>query len=517
MPFSRLYPEILLVNANVVTMSSYRPRANLVAVSGNRIVWVGERETLGRSDWNGTTIIDCQGNTLIPGFIDAHCHLMSYASSFLGVDCSPNKVRSIIDIQHRLGEEAQHIPNGKWIRGHGYDEFWLSEKRHPSRQELDAAAPNNPVKLSHRSGHGCVLNSFALSLAEISSNTVEPLEGYIERDQHTGEPTGLLLEMERFLDGIVPLHSESDFKRGISYASERLVSLGITSLQDATHSNSVERWNVLNRLKHEGHLTPRVTMMMGYRYLDDFLNEGLSIDSGTDHINLGPVKIMLTRTTGDFHPSMDDIRRIVFKARNAGFQIAIHTVEAEAVEAAIDVLVSNRRQFHQSNRDRLEHCSECSTAVLNRLQSSGLMVVTQPGFLYYNGKRYLSSVSEDRHSWLYRLRSLIDIGITTAASSDAPVIEPNPLMGIYAAVTRRSESGELVGSSEAISTFEAINMYTMGGAYVARQEADKGSIEEGKLADLVLLDNDPISIHPDQLPGIKVIMTMIGGQVAWSA
>ncbi|MCH8109584.1 MAG: amidohydrolase family protein, partial [Chloroflexi bacterium] len=256
-------------------------------------------------------------------------------------------------------------------------------------------------------------------------------------------------------------------------------------------------------------------MMAGFGHLDGFLERGLTFGSGDDDLNLGAVKIMLTMTTGAMRPPIDELQAIVLRAHDAGFQVAVHAVEAEAVEAAVDALIKAQSQSPRAYRDRIEHCSECPPEVLRKLEGAGILVVTQPGFLYYSGKRYLSEVPEDAQAWLYRLRSLLDAGVKLAASSDAPVIEPDPLIGIYAAVSRRAVSGETIGGSEGISALEALKMYTLGGAYASFQEADKGSIEVGKLADLTLLDQDLTSVETEQIPQTRVTMTIIGGRVVW--
>ena len=207
---------------------------------------------------------------------------------------------------------------------------------------------------------------------------------------------------------------------------------------------------------------------------------------------------------------------MVGNAHDAGFPVAIHAVEAEAVDAAVSALTDDpARSF--GARDRIEHCSECPPALLDRLAGSGAAVVTQPGFLYYSGRRYLSEVARDMQPWLYRIRSFLKSGLNPAASSDAPVVDPDPLVGMYAAVTRRADTGESVIASEGISALEALCMYTLNGARALSQDAQKGSIEEGKLADLALLDQDPTSTEPDRMRHIEVTMTLIGGRIVYQA
>ena len=515
-------PDLLLFNANAITFDPRLPTAELVAVQGDRISWVGsnaDRHALASSD---ARVIDCEGQTLLPGFIDSHCHVIAYAASLVSVDCSPSAVRSIADIQRSLRERAGKTRTGQWIRGTGYDEFSLVERRHPSREDLDDAVPDHPVKLNHRSGHACVLNSAALTRAGISSETPDPAGGVVERDWDTGRPTGLLMEMDSYLDRVVPSLTRDELNRGVRLANRRLVSVGITSVQDATHSNTTERWDLFKEIKDNGNLQPRVTMMAGADHLDQFLGRGLRFGSGDGRLNLGAAKVMLTATGGVLHPPPDELRHTVLRARQAGFQVAIHAVEAEAVEAAVDALLEARASLdgetpHVGTRDRIEHCSECPPEALARLARAVSVVVTQPGFLYYSGQRYLSEVDQELRQWLYRVRSFADTDLMPAFGSDAPVIDPNPLVGVYAAVSRRSSGGATVGQGEEISSTDALRMYTLGGAYAAFQEGEKGSLEKGKLADLVLLDQDPTRVETARLLDVHATMTVIGGQVVWQA
>ena len=515
-------PDLILLNARVVTLNDRQPRAEAVAVRGERIMAVGSAQELGDLSRPNTKVIDCQGQILVPGFIDAHCHIMAFAASMLDVDCSPSAASSIQEIKRAVKKRALDVPRGEWIRGRGYDEFSFEAKRHPSRWDLDEAAPDHPVRLDHRSGHACVLNSKALSLVGIAMDTPDPKGGFIERDSESGAPTGLLLEMDEHLEGRLPPLSQEAMRRGVHSANQRLVSLGVTSVQDATPSNSVERWDAFGRLKADGTLWPRVTMMVGSRYLEEFLDRGLRFRSGDADLNLGAVKVMLTTTTGSLHPSRGELADLTRMARESGFQVAIHAVEAEAVDAAADALISARGTDNESAptseiRDRIEHCSECPPDTLDKLAGSGIAVVTQPGFLYYSGQRYLDEVPERIQPWLYRINSFATAGLTPAASSDAPVIDPDPMIGIYAAVTRRAKSGDLIGPSEGVSACQALRQYTLNGAYAAFQESDKGSVEVGKLADLALLDADPTVVEAEQIRRIRVTMTIIGGQIVWQA
>jgi predicted amidohydrolase YtcJ len=483
---------------------------------GNRIAWVGPERDLAGLSPRRTKVIDCRGGTVVPGLIDAHCHVLAYASSLLAVDCGPNALGSISDIKTAIRGRARSTPPGGWVRGSGYDDFSLVEKRHPTRWDLDEAAPGHPVKLNHLSGHACVLNTAALSIAGISIETADPTPGVIDRDPRTGEPTGLLLDMNEYLQDRVPRLGDAELDQGLRLANRRLVSRGITSVQDAGAFNSVEEWDRFVRLKSEGRLEPRVTMMAGARRLDGFLDRGMGFGWGDDHLSLGAAKVMLTATSGRLSPDRDELRHIVAEARRHGFQVAVHAVEAEAVEVAIEAQsLDIGPATDEVRRDRIEHCSECPPELLAKLADSGLIVVTQPGFIFESGRRYLSEVDGATLPWLYRAGSLVEAGVTMAAGSDAPVADPDPFAGMYAAVTRRARTGEPVGVEERVGAETALRMHTSGGAYAAFQETDRGTIEAGKLADLAVLDRDPTAAEPTEMPETGVMMTVIGGRVVW--
>ena len=517
--------DLVLFNARVHTLEEGRLAAQAVAVRGDRIAWVGSDRELESLDTGRARLVNCDGQALVPGFVDAHCHLMAYASSLLAVNCAPPAVSSIADMKAAVRERAAQRPRGEWIRAAGYSEFDLAEGRHPDRHDLDDAAPHHPVKLSHRSGHATVLNSLALERVGIRTDTADPVDGAIERDWATGEPTGLLLEMDSYLESRVPSLSEDEMSKGMEMANRRLVSTGVTAVQDATPTNSSDRWEALRRWKRRGVLAPRVTMMAGTDYLDGLLALGLVFGSTDGELRLGPVKIMATTTTGELRPTYEELRCRVRAAHEAGFPVAVHAVDAEAVDAAILAirqgrmestrLVSERDRACPEFRDRIEHCSECSPETLARLGESKIVIVTQPGFVYDQGGRYLSEVDPAVRPWLYRAGSLSRAGVVTAASSDAPVIDPNPFVGIYAAVTRRARGGRVVGASEAVSADVALRMYTLNGAYAGGAERETGSIKVGKRADLALLDRDPISIEPECILRTKVTLTLIGGRVVW--
>jgi predicted amidohydrolase YtcJ len=511
--------DLILKNANVITMDPVCPAAELVAIKGNRILLVATSEGLEQVRGARSKIIDCHGKTVVPGFNDAHCHIFSFIRKLGSLDLSPSSVRSIADIKVAIRRQVQSLPPGNWLTGDGYNEFYLAEKRHPNRRDLDEVAPHHPVVLAHRSLHACVLNSLALSLAGITRETPEPPGALIERELETGEPSGLLFEMLGYIrERVVPPLSEEELAEGMALANQHYLSMGITSVQEASATNDLARWQTLQQLKAGGKLKSRVFMMFGIDALNQFQEAGLAFGSGDSQLRLGGVKLMLNETTGQLPLSSPELNQQALDAHRAGFQLAIHCIEPSTVEAAIAALeyISGRSSL-AGRRHRLEHCSECPPRLLKRLSRLKAVVVTQPPFIYYSGERYLATLSPTELRWLYRLKSFLDDGLVVAASSDSPVVPDNPMVGIYGAVTRRAESGQPVLTRECISAQQALAMYTVNAAYASFEEGIKGVIAPGKRADIVVLSDDPLKSPLERLKDIRVEMTIIDGKVEWEA
>ena len=336
----------------------------------------------------------------------------------------------------------------------------------------------------------------------------------MERDLETGEPNGLLFEMNTFVDRMIPPLTDDELERSVTLANEAFLANGITSLQDASWNNSASRWQLLRRLKERSDLLPRVSMMIGA----DALEGSRSFDqSGSaDHLRLGPVKVIIHTVTGSLNPPQELLNQLALNVHSMGLQLAFHVDEVETLNAAITALEYALSKAPRPNhRHRLEHCSVCPPHLLRRLKETGAMVVTQPSFIYYSGERYLATIPPGDFEWLYAIGSLRASGIRVAASSDAPVVHFNPLVGIYASVTRKAEAGQTVLPHEGISAMEALQSYTIDAAYATFEEQIKGSISQNKLADLVVLSEDPLTVPPDQIREIKVIATILDGKVVW--
>ena len=516
--------DLLLVNARVLTLDPNRPTATAVAIRGSAIAAVGGRSLADEWRRNGADVIDCQGLTLIPGLIDSHCHILAQAAAMQGLDCGPGSVSTISELTQAIRQRAAETPAGDWIRGYGYDATALAEDRHPTRWDLDTAAPDHPVRLNHRSGHASVLNSIGLELAGIHAETPDPPDGIIDRDPATGQPTGLLLEMSGYLrERLGRTSSDAGIEEGSARLSADLLRYGVTSVQDAGPGNGLSQWRTFHQLREKGTIGFRTTMMAGFPRLQDLAANGLQWGAGDDWIRLGHVKIMLTLTTGRLYPPPETLQEMVGKSHALGFPVAVHAVEQEAVAETAGVLSDARPVSGDgiTPPDRIEHCSECPGDVLELVRESGAMVVTQPSFIYWNGNRYLEQVRTGLLPHLYPIAPLNRVSVPVAFGSDAPVVDPNPWPGIYSAVTRRTREGrnlpawDCTGTNgQGVAVLEALRMYTSAGAASEGSTHRKGTISPGKLADLALLDADPTAVDYVRLKDIRSVLTIVGGCIA---
>jgi predicted amidohydrolase YtcJ len=541
--------DLILYNANVLTMDPLYPKAEGVLIKNGKILSATTNDALKKWDRMKATAIDCKGKTVLPGFIDPHCHIHALAESHITLNLEPHHdVRSISDIQTKIKDYFQKLPSGAWIRGRGYNEFYLAEKRHPNRWDLDQVTSEHPIKLTHRTGHAHVLNSLALQMVGISIETPDPPDGLIDRDVNTGEPTGLLFRMGDFLSRKIPPFENHQLNQGMKIANDELLSMGITSIQDASSHNGIEQWKMFRHWKEKGFLRPRVVMMLGadpVRNLIGTLNSSATIikpnraaeqrsvisngasqfyeyqrEFGTQidksQLRLGGVKIILDETTGRLRPVQSELNEMVLKIHHSGFQACLHAVGEKTVEAACSAIEYALKKLPKlDHRHRIEHCSVCPPSLAKRLAGCGITVVTQPSFTYYSGDRYLRTVPAEELKHLYPIGTLLKSGVKVAGSSDCPIAPANPLVGIYAATSRMTETGERILSEEKVRPEEALRMYGETAARAIFDEKVIGSISPGKLADLVVLNEDPTKVPVDEIKNIKVEMTILNGEIVW--
>ena len=530
--------SLILANARVLTLDPLNPRADAVAIAGEQIAAVGSSAQVSSLRGPETEIIDCKGLPLIPGLNDAHTHVLATAASLSALDCRSPDIDSVRKLLAAIRARAALLAAGQWIRGFGLEPGELREGRYPTLEELDSAAPEHPVRLEHSSGHACLLNSSALRAAGIGAGTSDPADGVIERDEN-GIPTGLLLEMGAYLrERLGRTRSPEEIAAAVAHLSKTLLSYGITSVQDAGPDNGIGQWETFQSLTSTQVFKPRVTMMAGVGKLHEMAEAGLGWSSGDDRLRIGHAKLMLTCTTGQLMPARQDLIELAVRARKLGFPIAIHAIEQEAVDEAIQVVTlenfaadgspgnSASRPVKFPVTDRIEHCAECPPHLMKKLARSGAMVVTQPGFIYWRGDGYLKRVQPELLPHLYPFGGMVELNVPVAFGSDSPVIDSNPWPGIYAAVTGRTRagrrfprSGEGLNPSDersgGLTLAQALSAHTVAGAKAEGMAHRKGMIRTGMLADLALLDTPLEESGSREIPGVKSRLTIVGGRTVW--
>jgi predicted amidohydrolase YtcJ len=508
--------DLILHNANILTLDPKLPAAKMVAVKKGIIIGIGEDNEISSFKASSTKMIDGHGLPVIPGFNDSHCHPISFAMSLVYVDCSPEKVNNIEDIVQKIRHCGESTPEGEWIRAAGYNELQLTEKRHPTFRDLDRAAPANPTILIKDTGKTCVLNSLALKIIGISVETPNPKAGFIERDPKSRIPTGVLSGLIDEMRMKLPPVTQSELRQGIKLADQFYLENGITSIQDVTWSNSLRHWDYYQELKREGRFSPRVAVMAGSDNVDEFKKHGLSTGSGNSMLKLSSAKIALDESTGCEHPPQAELNRHALRAHRAGFQIALHVSDVQALLTALETLrYVTDNDPAPVKRPRLEHCSACPPDLMPELKSLNVTVVTQPFFLYTMGEQFLKEVETRQLNWLFPLKTLIRNSVKTAISSDSPLLPACPFKGIYTAVARKEKFGKSITTEESISTLDALKMYSSVPAWTTFDEKTKGTLTPGKVADLAVLSDDPTKTEPDKIMDIKVVKTIIGGKIAW--
>jgi len=522
-----MWADLVLMDGNVLTMDLSQPTAEAVAVKKDRIAKVGTNKEI--SPWIGKTtkVINLQGRTVVPGLIDSHIHVGDFGKFLMWIDLKD--VDSVEEMQRRIRKRAQKIPEGRWIIGSGWDQTRFAEKRYPNRRDLDEASPHNPVILYHQCGRVCVVNSKALELAGVTKETKSPSGGKIEKAAETGEPTGILREKATDLVWkTIPEPSEEEIMEGASLACKKIVEAGVTSIHwIVTSSTEVQ---IIQKLRAENKLPLRVYIIATVDILDQINGFYSPVSSGDNKDrNLG-VKVFVdgslaARTAALREPYSDDpeskgqllysqqeLDALVAKVHKANLRLVMHAMGDQAIDMALTAiekaLMEEPRKDH---RYRLEHASVLNSELIQRIKELGMMVSVQPKCVIseFSVWSAVDRLGSERARWLYPLKTLIKEGIRVVGGSDCPMEPLSPLQGIQAAVTRE------FFPEERITVDEALRIYTVNAAYTSFEETVKGSIEEGKLADLTVLSGDPTAVPPSKIGDIKVSMTVVGGKVVY--
>ena len=530
--------DLLLTNANVLTMDPGRPAASAIGVTGERIVWVGDVDDAKTHLAGVDKTLDLGGATVLPAFNDAHHHLLLLGHWLTQIDCSFPAVRSISDILDAVGREAESTPEGQWLQGRGYDDNKLFERRHITRWDLDSVSRNHPVSIRNVSGHMSVINSRAIEIAGLTKDTEAPFGGTIHLDPETGEPSGLLQEQAQSL---VPLKFIPDdteaLRRCLDVASQAYLSAGVTSSQEAGIFSTPE-FGVYQRAWAAGELPLRTYLMIRTNFLDALETLGISTGFGDDRLRIGCLKIMsdgslIGRTAAVSQPFLEDpnpnnlglemmpqdqLDETIWRGHRAGWQVAIHAIGDRGIEMCLDGFERALERLPRDNhRHRLEHCGILRPDLIKRIKAMGVVPVGQPPFIYEFGDGFLRHLGRERAQLTYALKTVLDAGIPLAGSSDSPVSSYQPLIGIKVAVTERTAQGTEFAPAEVISVEEAIGLYTRRAAFASFDEERKGTITTGKLADFAVLGQDPRSVDPDDIDRIPIVATISGGRTVYQA
>ncbi|GAB4169202.1 MAG: amidohydrolase [Thalassobaculales bacterium] len=527
--------DLVLKNGRVF-LGLDRGFAQGLAVFRDRVLASGSDGELAGLVGPGTRVIDLRGRLAVPGFNDAHQHLMALGFGMIEVDLRGSEVKTIAELLERVRQRAAAAKPGEWILGGRYDHFQLDVKRHPLREELDIAAPNNPVYLKRTCGHMGVANSAALALAGVDERTPQPSGGHIE--SQNGRLTGLMQERaQELIARVLPRTTQETLIRAIELGGRHLLSHGTTSAMDAAVGlrQGWDDYLAYQEARRQRRLPVRMYLAIsgGPAGIQKKAHEeGLKTGVGDAHLKVGSVKLFTDgsaggktaamsepyicscNSTGIFLFSDAEIDDMVMTHHLQGNQLSIHAIGDAAVEQAIRAVEkAGRLEPTAGRRHRIEHCGFISDSQIARMAALGMTLAPQPIFIYEFGELYIDVLGERRPAESYPMRKWIDAGLRPAASSDAPVSDSNPMKNLYQMVTRKTARGRVIGGDQAISLAEAIHCATWNGAHGSFDEAEKGDLSPGMLADIAVIDRDLFAADPEEIPGALVDLTILGGAI----
>ena len=520
--------EILLLNGRILTMDAAQPRAEAVAVAGGRFLAVGSSADVANLATARTKKLDLGGKTVVPGFIDAHTH-PAYAGyrHLTQVDCALDSIAKIVAA---LRERAAKTPAGDWVLGFKYDDTKTAEGRFLTREDLDAVSTAHPVFVQHRGGHTAYVNSKAFERAGVAESVADPPGGRFYRDA-SGRLNGRVAERaEQAFDSVIPHDLTRDQKReGVKLIARMMASSGVTSVTDA--GGRPEDLQAYQDARESGDLGVRVYCHIGSAALDRMIAAGVRTGLGDEWVRVGAVKMVADGSISERTARMrepyvgrPDDRGIVVtpeqelyetgrKAHAAGWQIGTHANGDEAIDTVLRVYERLQRELPRKDpRFRLEHCTLVDEALVRRIAALGAIPTPFSTYVYWHGEK-MKEYGAARLERMFAVRSFLDAGVRVTQASDYPPGPFEPMMALQSQVTRTDSKGNAWGASQRVSVEEALRVGTLHGAYASFEERLKGSIEAGKLADLVVLGRDPLAEPPGSLVSIPIVRTMTGG--AW--
>ncbi|MBL8166724.1 MAG: amidohydrolase [Acidobacteria bacterium] len=528
--------DLVLLNGKIWTVNDKQPEAEAVAILGQRIVAVGANADIRKLIGKTTKVIDLQGKRAVPGFNDAHVHFLDGGAGLASVQLRDAKTPE--EFRKRIGEFAAKLPKGRWVLNGNWDHENWTPANLPTRQLIDAVTPDNPVFINRLDGHMCLANSLALKLAGVTRETKDPDGGTIVRDAQ-GEPTGVLKDAAmNFVYKVIPAPSEDEMIEAVKAAMKYAAENGVTSVQDM--SAAPEVLAVYQRLLKQDELTVRISGHQPLAEWQRLARVGLKAGFGNDKLQVGALKGFADGSLGSttalfFAPYLDDpktaglpsdemfpeskMRERILGADKAGLQVAVHAIGDKANQTILDFFAAAEKQNGaRDRRFRIEHAQHLRLAEIKRFAGQRVIASMQPYHAIDDGRWAENRIGPERAKGTYAFRALLDAGAVLAFGSDWFVAPMEPLMGIYGAVTRRTLDGKRPQGwvpEQKISVAEAVKAYTYGSAYASFTEAQKGTLEVGKLADLVVLSADIFKINPVEIEKARVVLTIFDGKVVY--
>ena len=520
-------------NGKIITVDSQDSIQEAVAVKFGRILAVGTNEDIKSLIGPATDIIDLEGKTVIPGLIDSHCHMaLVGVGRMLTEDLSEEAgIRSISDIQSALAKRSQNTPSGEWVTGFQEDDSKLAEKRHPTRWELDEASREHPIIISTVGGHFSIANSKAFEMAGVTKDTNDPVGGKMDRDPETGDITGGLHEkaIDMIRPGWLGFPTREQSYDGAKLILEECASVGLTCVYDTVEGSQIRAFI---DLKNAGALPVRVRMDVMIDLFPELKKLGIFRGLGDDWLKLCGLKFFFdgaisARTAAVSEPYLDKAEfygvfattreiatKTIMNAYAEGYRISAHANGDSAIEMYLDIMEEAQAKFPREDpRNRDIHCTVVNPKLVQRIKKLGMLPTIFGPYVYYHGDKLIPSFGEERLEWMFAARSFLDAGIMLSAHSDHPCAPFPPLMAIHGLVNRTTKAGRPIGQSQKISVMEALRLYTINAAYQSFDENELGSLEPGKLADMVVLGQDILSIETDKIIDIAIEKTIINGNV----
>ena len=530
--------DLIIRSAKIWTVDKTHPTAQAVAVLDGRIVAVGSNDEI--EAWRGprTRVVDASGKLLLPGFNDSHVHFVDGGLSLDSVQL--NDAASAAEFARRIGEQAKKTPRGEWVTSGDWDETKWTPAAMPTKDLIDPLTPDTPVFVSRYDGHMALANSVTLRLAGITAQTPDPPGGVIVHDAQ-GNPTGALKDAAMdYVYKIAPPLSHDARMRAVKGALAHAASLGVTSVQ---HMNpEYADIAVYSELLERGELTARIYAAPLIPGVDDQVKIGIRHAFGGPFLRFGALKAYADGSLGsstayffdpfsnqpnnhgllsdEMHP-VSLMQDRMMRADAAGLQICTHAIGDQGISIILD-LYSEIVKAHgeRDRRFRIEHAQHMAAKDFDRFAQLHVIASVQPYHAIDDGRWAEERIGHDRASRTYAFRTFLNHGVRLAFGTDWNVAPLNPMLGLYAAVTRATLDGKNPNGwfpEQKLTVAEAVEAYTMGSAYAEFQENDKGSITPGKLADMVLLSDDIFSIDPVKIRDVKVLTTWVGGKIVWDA